>query len=261
MNEIDTAEKILPQNYTGGDEPQPNKGKSSKKKGTSTTIMIVLIIAMLAVTIYLGTGMIKIGASALAESYNLAYLSEKDAAYQAQYQKYFDRAEKEYHVSNRVSITIGKLKETAELEVLKVSDVEYIVEENSDNRNNITSWLEVPGEGIYVVDLQAAEFIVDDERAYVLVRAPYPELTNISIDYANVKKLFFKNDILNDSYKVGEELAQRQLNSADLLIKKEFASNQHFYLSAQKAAISMIQCLVKQLNPEVPELSVEVEFY
>ena len=145
--------------------------------------------------------------------------------------------------------------------MLKISDVEYSIVGSSDNSNNITSWLEVPGQGTYVVNLQAAEFIVDDERSYVLVRVPYPELTNISIDYANVRKLFFKNDLFDDSYKVGEDLASQQLRSADSLIKKEFTSNQHFYLSAQKAAISTIQCLVKQLNPEVTDLTVDVEFY
>lgn len=67
--------------------------------------------------------------------------------------------------------------------------------------------------------------------------------------------------LFNDSYSVGEDLARSQLNSADLLIKKEFASNQHFYLSAQEAAISSIQCLVKQLNPKLPDMTVDVEFY
>ncbi len=231
------------------------------KKGTSTAIIYVFALIMGAITIYLATGIIGAGAAALSESYNAAYDSEKNAAYQAQYDKYFARAESDYHVSNRVAITIGDLKEVSKLEVLKVSDVEYIIEEGADNSNGITSWLEVPGQGTYVVDLQAAEFIVDDELASVKVRATYPELTNISIDYANVQKLFFKNDILNDSYKVGEELAQRQLNSADMLIKKEFASNERFYLSAQDAAVSTIQCLVRQLNPQNPDLDVEVEFY
>lgn len=239
-----------------------SKAKRPKmKKGVSTTIIIILILIMGAISIYLATGIVGAGAEALANSYRAAYSSEKSAAYQAQYDKFFDRAESNYHVSNRVAITIGDLKEIANLEVLKVSDVEYIIEESASNSNGITSWLEVPGQGTYVVDLQAAEFIVDDERAYVKVRVPYPELKNISIDYANVQKLFFKNDILNDSYKVGEELAQRQLNSADMLIKKEFASNQRFYLSAQDAAESTIQCLVRQLNPQNADMMVEVEFY
>ena len=203
----------------------------------------------------------RIGVSALKKSYKTTFEKEKEAAYNAQYEKYFKQAEKAYHVSNRVNISIEGLKETANLEVLEVSDTEYIISDKEDNGNGITSWLEVPGQGTYIVNLQAAEFIVDNEREYVLVRAPYPEITNISIDYGNVKKLLFKNNIFNDSYSVGEDLARSQLNSADLLIKKEFASNQHFYLSAQEAAVSSIQCLVKQLNPKLPDMTVDVEFY
>lgn len=156
---------------------------------------------------------------------------------------------------------IKDIENTTGFEVLEVSDTEYIISDKEDNGNGITSWLEVPGQGTYIVNLQAAEFIVDNEREYVLVRAPYPEITNISIDYGNVKKLQFINNIFNDSYSVGEDLARSQLNSADLLIKKEFASNQHFYLSAQEAAVSSIQCLVKQLNPKLPDMTVDVEFY
>ncbi len=239
----------------------PNLDETKISGKRSKYIILAVLLLMCGITLYAASGIIGAGAETLSNSYNAAYASEKSLAYQEQYDKYFVKAEKNYHVSNRVAISIGDLKEIAKLEVLKVSDVEYIVEDSSDNSNGITSWLEVPGQGTYVVDLQAAEFITDDERAYVKVRAPYPELTNISIDYANVKKMFFKNDILNDSYKVGEELAQRQLNSADMLIKKEFASNERFYLSAQDAAVSTIQCLVRQLNPQNTDMIVEVEFY
>lgn len=259
MNNLEQTEKKLPSKTAK--KPVRKPIKFELKKGSGTTVAIVLFLIMGAVTVYLANGIIGAGASALFNSYNSTYALERDAAYQAQYEKYYERAEREYHVSNRVTVSIGDLRETAALEVLTVSDIEYIVEEGSANRNGITSWLEVPGQGTYIVDLQAAEFIVDNERAYVLVRAPYPELTNITINYANVQKLFFKNDWRNDSYKVGEELARKQLSSADMLIKKEFASNQHFYLSAQEAARSTIQCLVKQLNPEISDLTVEVEFY
>ena len=54
-----------------------------------------------------------------------------------------------------------------------------------------------------------------------------------------------------NSYKVGEELAHQQLGAAELLIRKEFASNQYFYLSAQEAVRTTIQCLVRQMNPGV----------
>lgn len=35
------------------------------------------------------------------------------------------------------------------------------------------------------------KYIVDEERANVLVRVPYPELVNVQIDYENVRKLLF----------------------------------------------------------------------
>ena len=231
------------------------------KKSDKPTLWYVITIIMLACIIYLGFDLVGAGARALRNSYDSAFLAERDASYQALYQRFYEEAEATYHVANRVSVSIGDLKEISALEVLAVSDVEYIVEEKDGNNNGITSWIEVPGQGMYTVNLQASEFIVDSNHSYVLVRIPNPELTNISIDYANVKKLFFRNDLLNDSYSVGEDLARKQLSAADLLIKKEFASNQYFYLNAQKAAVSTVQCLVRQLNPEVPDLAVDVEFY
>ena len=253
MNEKAIAEKSSPK--------KPAAKKLKFKKGTGTVICIVLMIVMVAAALMLFQNVIFNGAEALADGYNAAFVSEKEAAYQALYQKYYDKAEAEHHVANRASIYIGNIKETEKLEVLKVSDVEFIVEDSGDNSGNITSWLEVPGEGTYVVDLSAAEFIVDNERAHVSVRLPYPELTNVAIDYSNVKKILFKDDVFNGSYKQGEELAMKQLGQGDLLIKKEFASNEHFYLNAQEAAISTIQCLIRELNPKVEDLTIDVEFY
>ncbi len=255
MNEIKENESVQKK------APRKLPKLPKMKRGSSKTIYIILMIVMITMTVIFGKDIVGSGAKALADSYNAAYASEYDATYQALYQKYFDAAEAKYHVRNEVLISIGDIKETEKLEVLKVSDVEFIVEDKNSNDGNITSWLEVPGEGTFVVDLQAAEFVIDNERAHVLVRAPYPELTNVSIDYGNVQKILFKDDIFNGSYKEGEELAQKQLNEGDLLIKKEFASNQNFYLSAQEAAISSIQCLVRQMNPGVDNLMVDVEFY
>lgn len=253
MNEKAIAEKSSPK--------KPAAKKLKFKKGTGTVICIVLMIVMVAAALMLFQNVIFNGAEALADGYNAAFVSEKEAAYQALYQKYYDKAEAEHHVANRASIYIGNIKETKKLEVLKVSDVEFIVEDSGDNSGHITSWLEVPGEGTYVVDLSAAEFIVDNERAHVSVRLPYPELTNVAIDYSNVKKILFKDDFFNGSYKQGEELANKQLGQGDLLIKKEFASNEHFYLNAQEAAVSTIQCLIRELNPKVENLTIDVKFY
>lgn len=223
--------------------------------------LICVCIIMAFVSVFLYNRAIRVGAEAVRDSYSSAYKTEKDSTYKAIYDKFKSIAEEKYHVSNRVTISIQEVKETAKLEVLKVSDVEFIIEGKQDNDNNITTWLEVPGDAAFIVDLAAGEYIVDDERQYVLIRLPYPELTNVSIDYANVKKLLFQNDMFNDSYSAGEDTAKKLLDKADLLIKKEFISNETFYLNAQDSARSTIINLVKQLNPKVTDIDVEVEFY
>ena len=237
------------------------KKKAKSKKGIGIVICIILMIVMLTASFLVFQDIIFKGATALADGYNATFTSEKDAAYQAVYQHYYDQAEAANHVANRMSIYIDKIRETNNLEVLKVRDVEFIIEDKNNKSGNITSWLEVPGEGTYVVDLSAGEFIVDNERSHVSVRLPDPELTNLSIDYDNVNKLLFKNDVFNESYKQGEELAMKQLNEASILIKKEFASNERFYQNAKKAAISTIQCMIKELNPNVKDLTIDIDFY
>ena len=228
-------------------------------KRTVPIFAIVLSIVMIIAIIVIFKDTVSTGAEALADGYNNAYTEEKDATYQKQYDIYKNSAEEKFHVSNRVSIYIGELKEVEKLEVLKVSDVEFVIEDNNDE--NIVSWLEVPGEGMFVVDLKNGEFVVDNERAHVLVKVPYPELTNITIDYANVNNLLFEDGVFNGSNRIGEELAKKQLGEAELLLEKEFTSNENFYLNAQKVAVNIIEALIKQLNPEVENLTVDVEFY
>ncbi len=257
MNEIVKNEQQSSNQIKNRASVKRKKPKAKKKR----VVLWVLIVVMAAITLYLFVGTIRTGAEALVGGYYNAYSSEKEEAYQEQYEKFFEMAEEQYHVSNRGSISIGNIKESQKLEVLKVSDVEYVIGDKDSNSGQITSWLEVPGEGTYVVDLQAAEFIIDNERAHVLIRVPYPELTNVTIDYKNVEKLLFKNGVFNDSYTEGEDLARQQLTEADILIKKEFASNQNFYLTAQDTAKTSLEYLVRQMNPDEEELTVDVEFY
>jgi len=263
MSIKDENEKKLPPVSEQKSESKSIRIKIPKlNKKNRTLVEIILILVMGAITISLFRGAIKTGASALLDSFNTEFQDEREAASSSVYQYYYDKAKEKYLVKNQVSISIENIRETASLEVLKVSDTEYIIDNAEDTGNGITSWLEVPGNGTYTVNLQAAEFVVDDERDYVLVRVPYPEITNISLDYSNVKKLFFHNDIFsNESDADGENLAKSQLDAAESLIRKEFASNQRFYQNAQDAAVISIQNLVRRLNPDVQNLTVDVEFY
>lgn len=219
---------------------------------------LAVIIILLVVSISLLGGGLKAGAKKLMASYSQAYESEKETTYGKFYQTAYERAEKKYHVSNTVIISIGNLEETGKLEVLKANDKEFIIEDKDSNTGNVTAWLEVSGEGTFVIDLQAAEYIIDNERRYVLVRIPKPELSDVSV--TGSEKKFFKDDWQNGSYSEGVSLAMKQRNTALLRIRKSLLSNQYIYDNAKTVAVRMIQNLIRQFNPDIHDLTVEVEF-
>ena len=121
-----------------------------------------------------------------------------------------------------------------------------------------TAWLEVEGEGTFIVDLQAAEFIIDNERKSVLARIPNPELKNIHI-IRSTRRLF-SDDYLNGSWSEGVDLRIKQNNEAQLRIENALLSNPYIFSNAKKVSANMIKNLVAQFNPDVPQLIVDVEF-
>ena len=85
-------------------------------------------------------------------------------------------AEHNHHVSNKLAYAMENMVEDSRLEVLKVKDTE-IITDGTDEVGNVTSWLQVEGEGVYTVDLKAAEYLYDSSRRKVTVIVPYPEIT------------------------------------------------------------------------------------
>lgn len=221
-------------------------------------IEVVLLFIFVIAALYLWESSIQTGAEALAGNRATAFASEKEDAYQRWYDSAFERAEERYHSSNFLAINIGSFEESNKLEVLKVNDVEFIVENREDNSGNITAWLEVTGEGTFTVDLQAAEFIVDNQRQHVQVRAIYPELDNVTIIKAEMR--LFRDDWMNGSYSEGVDLALKQRNEASLRIQKALTANQYIHEQARVVAERAIINLVKQFNPGNTDLVVEVEF-
>ncbi len=55
-------------------------------------------------------------------------------------------------------------------------------------------------------------------------------------------------------------MARNMLNNGCLLIKKEFESNSRYFSSAKDSAENLIVNMIKELNPGVDDLVVQVEF-
>ena len=236
---------------------------------------LVISAVLLCTCVYMIIDTFTVGANAANDSFGTAKDEAIDEVYQIFYDKSFEAAEKEHHVSNNVSITIGDLREEQKLEVLKVSEVTYETPQPKDQGGfeglitNITgvfsadviSWLEVPGNGVFTVNLQASEFIIDEERGYVLIRVPNPELTEFAIDYENVELLLFEEGgAFKNSAKYGVDKAIEQLQSAELTMMQKVNNNQEFYKRARESTEKMLVNLIKQLNPQVDDLTVQVEF-
>jgi hypothetical protein len=66
--------------------------------------------------------------------------------------------------------------------------------------------------------------------------------------------------IFNGSVAEGVQLSQNQLKEGRIKLEDAMKQDRRFYDESQKAAVSMIESLVKQWNPSVPDLQVEVEF-
>ena len=188
------------------------------------------------------------------EAFDKALEEETRETYELFYNSAFHVAEKKYHVSNDVKIAIEDIREVAELEVLQVSDIEYIVHEE-----NKKIWTAVRGHGVYTVDLTLSEFVIDNERQYVLARIPQPRLNTAGLDY-EYENYLFEDGIFNGNTSEGVNLALEDLKRAQNQLQIKLTSTQSYYEMAEISAQRLVEKMVKNFNADVPELVVEVEF-
>ena len=237
-----------------------NKGKGAlvlfAKRKQIITILLCLIIVMIAIGSIFVINALNIAVSSAESAYSDSLKMQREETYQAFYQTSFDIAEEKYHVENAVTISVEDVRESAELEVLRVSDIEYIYSKEDEDARR---WTAVKGYGIYTVNLSMGEFLIDNTRHYVLVRVPEPELARAGLDY-EYESYLFEDGIFNGSIREGVDLAREDLKSAQNQLQIKLTSNQLYYESAQKCTEEIIRNLVKNCNPDVSDLIVNVEF-
>lgn len=255
---------------------------SSKNLSTDTadklhrSVFNIFIIVSFALMICLSEYFFLDSVWAAARSADKSYEIAKNEARSKASEFMYDLYTREHKVTTEVSISISELKEVSVLEVLEVDTVDYQIVENEEDKTwlievfeNVTDillkspvhWLKIPGYGIYTVDLNTAEFIVDNERDYVLIRLPKPELTSITIEYDNVLLLYSEDGgLLKNSVKDGVDEARKSYLSAEHNIKQNLLNNKSNSIRAEESAKTLLTNFVKQLNPQIENLIVEVQF-
>lgn len=239
--------------------------QTPKRNGNNAIIILAVVLAiLLCVCVYLVIDTISIGTKAVNDAYDEAKSNAISDTYNAFYERSYTDSEKAHHVKNVAAISVGNLREVQKLEVLKVYDVVYNSKEVENDKlfsADIDAWLEVPGYGVFTVNLHASEFIIDDERQYVLVRVPVPELSTFDIDDAGVAMLHYtENNGFTEQPKAGVDLAEQQYKEAYIEMQERIRGEQEYVNKAKNATKNVLKTLVTQLNPQLPELVVEIEF-
>lgn len=276
--------QIIP---TAEREPSPNKGKKPRrvpKKVYIPTIAGLIIVAIICTILLCNVQ--KTALDSATKQFDLAVSDARQEVYDAFYQTAFDIAEKRNHVANEILIDVNGIKESETLEVLDVSafDIKVYKFDNELTKpsnffldmisfvtgNQTTAelsqavvWLEGGCIGTYEIDLKASEVIVDNANNYVLVRLPSPSLKFISHDF-EVK--YFDNGTgilskpLNGSTQQGLDAAIH--DTADITAHlHDMLNNREQSDLAREQAIALITALVKNINHDNPQITVEVEFF
>ena len=235
------------------------KTKDSKKHPITVTVCLIAFnILLIGICGYLWSQAMKLAVSEVEETYESRREEVLEDTTQKYYEWAFQTAEEKYHSSSRAIISVGNIQEEARLEVLRVSDVEFVV--HDENEDEIKRWLAIPGEGVFTVDMTESEFLIDDVRQTVIARLPEPRLTSDRVESKDIEIYELKKRGLNGNYSTGISAAEKDVKEGQEKIRNAFLSDQEYLISAEKSAELIIRNLILNLNPDAEDLKVVVEF-
>ena len=238
------------------------------KKFLLNALAIIAVIAFAFINVFLVRATINKAADQAYDSFNSTKNEIASNVYKAFYQKAFDAAEETHHISDNTTIVLENIKKVQLLEVLQVSD--QICEIWGDDSNetldgfikeDIESWIVLSGSGVFTVNLNYAEFITDNTQQYVLVRVPTPHLTHFSLDDGNEVQFEFKSSLNRfSSVDTGETVMRIQRGNAVEKMWHNIENNQILLQAAKESTEKILRSLIVQLNPHLPNLTIEFEF-
>lgn len=205
------------------------------------------------------------------------YHSAKDAAKQKTAENYYNAAlelsESAHHLSNDITIQIQGITEIRNLEVLNVFLTDYQIWPEQETSGGVLdivvdpligdaeAWIRFDGIGIFTVSLQNADFILDEQRKSVLVRVPSPVMERVLIQQDEDDVLYTSDaGLFNNASDTGQQLVLSLTQKAQQDMTAKARSNPEYYAQAKGSAEKTIIQLIKNLNPDLPDLTVEVEF-
>lgn len=238
------------------EERQETENKKSEKKKKVTLIISIVVVAQVILAVFAGIYFFKRG-------YQNAKTNTTETIRREAYNTVYDISEGAHHTSNRALILLDDIHEIAELEVLQISTSDIYISDEEDKSRQQTIWYKMSGTGTYTVNLQMTEFIVDNERQHVLVKAPLPSITKFK--EGKPEELLYHDERFwpsqrNNNVEQGELTAQKMLFKARTAMMKSLESNDAYFEAAKNSAVRLITTMIKSMNPSMKNLKVTVVF-
>ena len=242
--------------------PETKDKKISKQKVSVPLIAACVAVLGIFLNVFLFNIGITNGSKKLFDNYTNTY-NDVSKETENKVKKYFyDKAEAASHVTNRVYINIGNIREISALEVMEATDIEYVVEKPDDNKHNYRRWAKFTGTAIYTVNLEESEIIADNYRNIVYIHIPKIEyrITDIVPETLLIHDGINIELDLTSLTSIGAKMEMKQQNQGEELIRAEFDNNPTYVSQAKKSAEKVITQLVESLNPSDKDIKVIIEF-
>ncbi len=243
---------------------------SDLKKKHSKIINSIIIIFIIAVFVAAGIIFMRKAFARAKEAsentFSKVYEKTKQDTYDKFKQQAFEYFEHENHVKNRGTITIGNIKEENLLEVLSVSDSWVKISDPNESNDNTTRWVEFNATGVYTVDMNVSEFIIDDYNNFVLVKLKTPQLNHVALDDSSIEIYNYDYETgflkINGDYKKGTEMAIDDRAEALSKLTEQLENNDENLSKAKISAENLIKTFIKNVNTDIilTDNDIQVEF-
>lgn len=226
------------------------------RKLYSEIFLGILIVVLVIVIFNLLSAMVK----RFSDGYSKDFQDAKASASSEAYDNAYDQARENYKITNTVKINIGNLRDEQKLEVYEVNASSL---QQSEDKEAIVLF---NGSSVFTVDMRSAEYLVDNAHQKVTIRIPKPEVSQ-NVSFTDYEIVYLKDkgfigrivDNLTDSaVGVGEDKALAMTKSASEDMRTKIVNNQEYYAQAVTSAKNFLSDSVKALNPDIPNLQVEI---
>lgn len=226
------------------------------RKLYSEIFLGILIVVLVIVIFNLLSAMVK----RFSDGYSKDFQDAKAQASTEAYNIAYNNAREKFKITNTVEINIGNLRDEQKLEVCEVSASSL---QQSEDKEAIVLF---NGSSVFTVDMRSAEYLVDNAHQKVTIRIPKPEVSQ-NVLFHDYEIVYLKDkgfigrivDNLTDSaVGVGEDKALAMTKSASEDMRTKIVNNQEYYAQAVTSAKNFLSDSVKALNPDIPNLQVEI---